>query len=85
MADRYKAYELTLKDGTILTGFITEQNDNSVTFADRDQVHRLTRNQVRSLAPQSSSLMPDHLLNALSWQEIRDLLAFLDELVTPAK
>ena len=85
VADRYKAYELTLKDGTILTGFITEQNDNSVTFADRDQVHRLTRNQIRSLAPQSSSLMPDHLLNALSWQEIRDLLAFLDELVTPAK
>src|SRR5207253_10409076 len=35
VADRYKAYEITLKDGTVLSGFITEQNDTTVTMADR--------------------------------------------------
>ena len=83
VADRYKAYEATLNDGTVLTGFITEQNDAVVTFADREQVHRLPRPQIRSIAPQSNSLMPDHLLNGLSWEQIRDLVAFLEE--PPAK
>jgi putative heme-binding domain-containing protein len=79
VAERYKGYEVTLNDGSSLSGFITEQNDTTVTLADREQVHRIARSQIRSLAPQSSSLMPDHLLNVLSWEEVRDLIAFLDE------
>jgi len=79
VADRYKAYEIALNDDTTLTGFITEQNDSVVTLADRDQVHRVSRSQIRSIRPQATSLMPDHLLNGLSWEQIRDLVAFLDE------
>jgi len=79
VAERYKAYEVTLNEGTVLTGFITEQNDSEVTLADREQVHRIARSRIRAISPQATSLMPEHLLNALSSEELRDLVAFLDE------
>jgi putative heme-binding domain-containing protein len=84
VADRFKAYAVELKDATVLTGFITEQNGERVILADRDQVHRIPRAQVRSIAPQSNSLMPDRLLNRLGSEQIRDLIAFLEEGVRPA-
>jgi putative heme-binding domain-containing protein len=80
VADRFKAVEVALKDSTMLTGFLTEQTAESVTLADREQVHRLSRTKVHSIAPLATSLMPDNLLNRLSADEIRDLLAFLDEI-----
>ncbi|PYM13509.1 MAG: hypothetical protein DME18_08870 [Verrucomicrobia bacterium] len=79
VADRFKAVGIELKDSTALTGFITEQNDDMITLADREQLRRIPRGQILSITPQSTSLMPEHLLNRLSWDEIRDLLAFLDE------
>jgi putative heme-binding domain-containing protein len=78
VADRFKAQEVRLKEGEPLTGFITEQNGDTVTLAARDQVHRIPRNRIQSIAPQTTSLMPEKLLNALTDEEIRDLLAFLD-------
>ncbi len=80
VADRFKAMDVTLKDGNSLTGFVTEQTADSVTLADREQVHRISRNQIQSLSPLATSLMPDRLLNRLSWDEIKDLFAFLDEM-----
>jgi putative heme-binding domain-containing protein len=79
VAERYRAWEITLKDGTLLTGFITEQNDAAVTLADRNQVQRIARGDIESIRPQTTSLMPDHLLNGLGSEQIRDLLAFLDQ------
>jgi putative heme-binding domain-containing protein len=77
--DRFKGYEVELKDSTPLTGFITEQNDESVTLADREQVHRIPKSRIRAIVPQATSLMPERLVNRLSSEEIRDLLAFLEE------
>ena len=78
VADRFKAHELRLKDGEPLAGFITEQTDDTVTLAARDQVYRIPRSRIQSIAPQATSLMPERLVNALTDDEIRDLLAFLD-------
>ena len=78
VADRFKAAEITLKDGASYTGFVTEQNTEAVTLADRDQVRRFPRGEIQSVAPQAASLMPERLLNRLSPQEIKDLLAFLE-------
>jgi len=79
VADRFKAFEVEMDDATPLSGFITEQNDKYVTLADREQVHRIPRAKIRSLTPQKTSLMPERLINRLSWDEIRDLMAFLSE------
>jgi putative heme-binding domain-containing protein len=77
--DRFKAYEVTLKDGVTLTGFITEQNERQIAFVERDQVRQLTRSEIGSIKPQTTSLMPEKLLNRLSDQELADLLAFLEK------
>jgi putative heme-binding domain-containing protein len=78
VADRFKAQEVQLKDGEPLTGFITEQTEDAVMLAARDQVHRIPRSRIQSIAPQTTSLMPEKLLSPLTDEEIRDLLAFLD-------
>jgi putative heme-binding domain-containing protein len=78
VADRFKAFSLEAKDGTVLTGFITEQTDTAVTFADQQQVRQIPRTEIIRLAPQASSLMPDRLLNRLTEDETRDLLAYLE-------
>ena len=77
--DRFKAYELTLKDSTTLTGFITEQDAKMITFVERDQVRQIPRSEIASLAPQTSSLMPDKLMNRLTREELADLMAFLEK------
>ena len=79
VADRFKGFEVELEDATPLTGFITEQDDRFVTLVDREQVHRLPRAKIRSLNPQKNSLMPDRLLNRLTLDDLRDLLAFLED------
>ncbi|HKX63405.1 MAG TPA: HEAT repeat domain-containing protein [Verrucomicrobiae bacterium] len=78
VADRFKAFSLEGKDGTVLTGFITEQTDTAVTFADQQQVRQIPRTEIIRLAPQASSLMPDRLFNRLTEDDMRDLLAYLD-------
>ena len=85
VADCLKAVEIELKDSALLTGFVTEQNDDFVMLADREQIHRLPRVRIRSITPQSASLMPEHLLNALNRDDIRDLLAFLEGSTGAAK
>ena len=85
VADRFKAVDLTLKDGNSLTGFVTEQTADRVTLAEREQVRQIPRPQILSMSPLATSLMPDNLLNRLSWEEIKDLYAFLDEMGGSAK
>ncbi|HKQ36982.1 MAG TPA: HEAT repeat domain-containing protein, partial [Verrucomicrobiae bacterium] len=77
VADRFKGVEIEFADATPLTGFITDQDAETITLADRDQVQRVPRSKIRAINPQSSSLMPSKLLNQLSEDELRDLLAFL--------
>jgi hypothetical protein len=55
-----------------------EQTEESITLAARDDVHRIPRSRIRAIESQAASLMPERLLNALTDDEIRDLLAFLD-------
>ena len=76
--------EVALKDNTSFTGFITEQNDDFVTVAEREQVRRIPRKQVEKISSQTISLMPERLLAHLTDEEIRDLLAYLENLGTEA-
>ena len=66
-----------LKNGESLTGLITEQADDHIVLADSQQAHRISRTDIEKITAQDLSLMPEHLLNRLSVDEIRDLLAFL--------
>jgi putative heme-binding domain-containing protein len=85
VADRFKAMEVTLKDGTSWIGFITEQDEAHITLSERDQLRRLDRKDVSRVSPQTGSLMPDRLLASLTDEELRDLLAFLNGIGTAAR
>jgi putative heme-binding domain-containing protein len=86
VADRFKAKVVQTKTGVPLTGFITEETKDTVTLVDPDRVHRIPRAKILLIVPQETSLMPERLLTRLSWEEIRDLAAFLDELgAAPAR
>jgi putative heme-binding domain-containing protein len=79
VADRFKAKVVQLKGEPPVTGFITEENDEAVTVVDQERVHRISRKKVILVAPQETSLMPERLLNRFSRKEIRDLMAYLEE------
>ncbi len=81
VVERFRATELTTKDGQTLNGFITELSDDFVSITDlQNQVTRLRRISVESIQANETSLMPEKLLNSFSDQEIRDLLAFITSL-----
>jgi putative heme-binding domain-containing protein len=80
VADRFKAHQLEKRDGTVLVGFVTEKNADMVTFAEAGQIHRIAQSEISRLAPQESSLMPEHLLNPLSQNQIRDLVSFIENI-----
>ncbi|MDB6040136.1 MAG: hypothetical protein JWM99_3977, partial [Verrucomicrobiales bacterium] len=83
VADRFRASTIELVDGELITGFVTARDNESVTIADQQQVHRISIAHIRKLTSETGSLMPEHLLNALTSGEIRDLLAFLNRDVSP--
>ena len=78
VAGRFKAVLIELKDGEALTGFLTDQDADTVTLVDREQDHRVPRSKIASIAPQSISLRPERQLNQLSFEEVRDLLGCLE-------
>jgi putative heme-binding domain-containing protein len=79
VADRFKGVEIETRDGEVRTGFVTEDAGDFVTLAERDQVRRIARNEIKARRAQTDSLMPTGLLNRLTWDDLRDLLAFLDD------
>ena len=79
--ERFKASLLTTTEGTQYNGFITEKTDKFVSITDlQNKITRLSKNDVDSIKPQESSLMPAKLTNSFSDKQIVDLLAFLKSL-----
>ena len=81
VAERFKASLLITTSDNLYNGFITEQTDDFVSITDlQNKITRLPRSEVDSIQLQETSLMPAKLLNGLSDQQVRDLLAFLKSL-----
>jgi putative heme-binding domain-containing protein len=84
----YLAYEVTMKDGRILSGVIAEQSGGNLTLATITGEHvNVPQGQVASLSESAVSLMPEDLVKPLKPQELRDLFSYLqsDKPVTSAK
>jgi putative heme-binding domain-containing protein len=72
------AYNIQLKDGETITGVPVRESSTEIVFADSTgQITTIGRGQVESMKASSISLMPEGLLQALSGQEVKDLLTFL--------
>jgi putative membrane-bound dehydrogenase-like protein len=80
-AQSYDTFAVTLRDGEELTGIRVRQPDDSFVLRDAGGGEtRLDPRLVKSTERLQVSLMPEGLLAALSREEIRDLLAYLQNL-----
>jgi len=63
-------------DGRLITGLLAESNAEAITLLDaKNQRTVLSRADVEELRESTVSLMPEKLLDAMTDQQIRDLLA----------
>jgi len=79
--DRYRNFSFDLKDSDPLTGMVLKEDAEAVTIqtgpAD-SLVQVLKKSDILKRSPQASSPMPVGLLNALSKEQILDLLAYVE-------
>jgi putative membrane-bound dehydrogenase-like protein len=75
-----KDYTATLfrtKGGRVLTGIVKHEDSNSVTIATENDTVLLPRGDIEARKQSDLSMMPEGLLQNLSAQEQRDLIAYL--------
>jgi len=74
----YQTVVVRMEDGSVLTGFIENQNDEQITLKAVDgRSHVLSKSELEQVLQQATSLMPEGMLSALTDQQISDLLAYL--------
>ena len=74
----YQQYLVTTVDGRVLSGLLAENSAGKVTVLDAKGARTpLREDEVEKVARAETSLMPAGLLDTLSDQEIRDLIAYL--------
>jgi hypothetical protein len=79
IAPRFVPWTLEMKDGRVLTGLlVTEDGGGSETYSDNDgKLFALRDTEIAVRQPLAKSIMPEGLVDALTPQEFRDLIAFL--------
>jgi putative heme-binding domain-containing protein len=78
---QYVTYLVETDDGRLLTGLLTQKNDEGIVLKDaEDRTTRIATKQIEQLVPQRQSLMPDLLVRDLTAQQVADLLSYLHSL-----
>jgi putative heme-binding domain-containing protein len=78
ISDQYRSYRVLSADGKVFSGLMAKNLDNSVTIRDSDlKEHTISEENIESIEPSGSSMMPSGLFDRLSSAEIRDLMTFL--------
>jgi putative membrane-bound dehydrogenase-like protein len=77
----FMAYNVTTLDGRRLTGLVEGPTDSQVTLVNvienKPVKTTIAKKDIEEMLPSAVSLMPEKLLDTLSYQEIRDLFAYL--------
>ena len=73
----YRTSNIETKDERSITGIVTKQDDNAITVVTANETLVLPRNELKSLTQTELSMMPEGLLQAMTEDEVRDLLAYL--------
>ena len=80
-AQGYEPYLVLTKDGSILSGLLAHQSSDAVTLRDAGGAEvQLRRERIQQMKRSEKSIMPEGLERALSPDEFRDLLAYLQSL-----
>ena len=80
-AQGYESYFALLKDGRDASGTLVRQGSDVLVLRDSSGTDQLFRNEeVAQLQRRATSLMPEGLESAMTADEFRDLLAYLQSL-----
>jgi putative heme-binding domain-containing protein len=78
IAKGYETWIVTLKDGSLQSGFLVNPADGPLTLKlPSGQPQTIARDQVKSQQPLPTSLMPEGLLQGMTEEEAADVIAFL--------
>jgi putative membrane-bound dehydrogenase-like protein len=77
VAKEYQVTVLETKDGRVLTGIIRQENDRALTFQTQNEKVTVPKREIQSRTPSSVSMMPEGMLDKLTNDEVRDLIAYL--------
>ena len=77
MAKDYRPTVLLLEDGRAVTGLVKAETDAAITLVTADETVTVPAASVIDRAESETSMMPDGLLNPLSTEQVRDLVAYL--------
>ena len=76
----YVNYRIKLKDEQVILGRIVERSGGNMIVKPLGGIEIvLTDDQIEEAVPQDRSMMPEHLTESLSEQEIRDLFAYIGQ------
>ncbi len=73
----YAVTVLALKDGRVVTGIVRDQSPAALTVVTATETLTISRNDVETLTPSKTSMMPDDQLKPFSGHEVRSLFAYL--------
>jgi len=77
VAVEYRLNIVNLKDGRVLSGFITGKSDRTLTLKTMTEKLTLDRADISGIQEVPQSLMPEGLLQSLGDAKVRDLLGYL--------
>lgn len=77
VAADFRASTILMNDGRALTGFIAESNDRTFVVQTQENDLPIDRREVEEIHTTTKSIMPDGLLQNLSPDDVRDLVAYL--------
>jgi putative heme-binding domain-containing protein len=82
----YQQFNVSLDDGTVLSGLIQGETETALVLVDRDaKRHEISKDQIVERKPSNASMMPENVHVGLSLDEFADLIAFLESCREPPK
>jgi len=79
VGEAYKLVNLTLDDGQRLSGNIVQETEDTITFKQVGETREIPVSKVASREVLDASLMPPGLFDAMSREQVRDLVVYLRE------
>lgn len=73
----YKTSTVETKDDRVITGIIKQQTEQVITIASANETLTLPRKDITTIRPSELSMMPEGLVDQLSDNDVRDLIAYL--------
>src|SRR5262249_24968577 len=77
VAREYQVTIVEAKDGRVISGIVKQETDRALTLRTQNESLVVPKNEIEGRTLSPTSMMPEGLLDALSKEEVRDLIAYL--------